>query len=83
MPLAIMFYFLARHISDSHQLLIWHRAEIESSGSLVDLALTQATLRHRKNHGGNRNSSSLSFLQAALHGKHLVDKLCVSDDWIH
>lgn len=34
-PLAVAYYFLARHFADSHQLLIWHRAEIESSGKLV------------------------------------------------
>lgn len=38
MPLAIIFYFLVRHFVDAHQLLIWHKAEIESSGALVRLA---------------------------------------------
>lgn len=38
-PLVVTGYFLARHFADSHQLLIWHRAELESSGTIVHSAM--------------------------------------------
>lgn len=35
---ATIFYLVCRHIGDVHQILIWHRLEIESSGNLLDIS---------------------------------------------
>lgn len=65
MPLAIIFYFLVRQVCDAHQLLIWHRAEIESSGGLVISILMQT------HHATERVMVGLIISQASVFFKQL------------
>lgn len=39
MPLVLCVYFCIRHVCDAHQILVWHRKEIDSAGKMIQLIM--------------------------------------------
>lgn len=82
-PLAVTGYFLARHFADSHQLLIWHRAEIESSGAIVGSTLTTGSQRHEASDGRAVTGTGHDIFQAGLRGHSSVYAVCAAAGLFH
>lgn len=45
LSLAVIFYLLLRHFSDAHQLIIWHKHELDSAGKLVRVVYSRSILQ--------------------------------------
>lgn len=42
--MALIFYLVCRQFGDTHQLLIWHKSEIDSAGHLIDAAIRRVVI---------------------------------------
>ena len=44
MPLVLCLYFGIRHVCDAHQVLVWHRKEIDSGGKMIQFVMERIVI---------------------------------------